>query len=302
MFGQIQNIRAAKLRTGLILILPACVLLAVINLYPFFYALNLSFHRFNLMRIAQGAKFVGFGNYASAFQDPRFINSVVRTLIFVVAAVGIEFIIGFVLAFILNSKLRGMDTIRKLSIAPVTVMPIVSALMWFYLFNQRYGMVNWAIGLLGVSPQPWLTDRTLAMVSLVIADVWQWTPFIMLVILAGLNALPEYVYEAAQIDGLSNWQQFRLVTLPLLMPIILIVVLLRLMEAFKLFDLPYVMTQGGPAGATETMSYYIYIQAFQFFELGKAAAFAILMLILIIAISQVFVRWLYREEAASSAY
>lgn len=301
MFGQVQNSRAAKLRTGLILIVPACVILAVINLYPFFYALYLSFHKYNLARVAKGAKFIWFGNYGAAFSDPRFINSVMRTLIIVIAAVTLEFVIGSVLAFVLNSKLRGMDTIRKLAIAPVTVMPVVSALIWFYLFNHRYGLVNWALGLVGISAQPWLTDPALATISLIVADVWQWTPFVMLVMLAGLNALPEYVYEAAQIDGLSDWQQFRWVTLPLLMPIILIIILLRLMEAFKLFDLPYVMTQGGPAGATETLSYYIYIQAFQFFEIGKAAAFAILMLLLLIIIGQIFVRRMYREERATSA-
>ena len=180
-------------------------------------------------------------------------------------------------------------------------MPIVSALIWFYAFNQRYGIVNFAIKQLGIAPQPWLTDQTLTMFSLVVADVWQWTPFIMLVILAGLNALPEYVYEAAAIDGLSDWQQFRLVTVPLLMPVMLIVVLLRIMDAFKLFDLVYTMTQGGPAGATETMSFYIYMQAFNFFELGYAAALAILMLVLITIISQIFVRWMYREEAATAA-
>jgi len=301
MFGQVQSSRAAKLRTGLILIVPACVILALLYLYPFFYALYLSFHRFNLARVAKGAKFIGFSNYWSAFTDPRFINSVARTLTIVIAAVSIEFVLGFIMAFVLNSKLRGMDTIRKLSIAPVTVMPVVSALIWFYLFNHRYGLINWALGLLGIPAQPWLTDPVLATLSIVVADVWQWTPFIMLVLLAGLNALPEYVYEAAQIDGLSEWQQFRLVTLPLLMPVILIVVLLRIMEAFKLFDLPYVMTQGGPAGATETLSYYIYIQAFQFFEIGRAAAFAILMLILITIIGQIFVRRMYLEEQATGA-
>jgi multiple sugar transport system permease protein len=301
MFGQVQNSRTAKLRTGLILIVPTCVLLAVINLYPFVYALYLSFHKYNLARVGKGAKFVGFANYAAAFSDPRFINSIARTLTIVIAAVTIEFALGFVMAFVLNSKLRGMDTIRKLSIAPVTVMPVVSALMWFYIFNQRYGIINWTLGLAGIPAQPWLTDPFLATLSIVIADVWQWTPFIMLVMLAGLNALPEYVYEAAQIDGLSEWQQFRWVTLPLLMPVILIVVLLRLMEAFKLFDLPYVMTQGGPAGATETLSYYIYVQAFQFFEIGKAAAFAIIMLIMVNIVGQIFVRRMYKEEQATSA-
>jgi multiple sugar transport system permease protein len=301
MFGQVQSSRVAKRRTALILIVPSVVLLAVINLYPFIYALTLSFQRYNMMKAAKGSKFVWLANYGAAFQDPRFINSVARTLIFIICAVGAEFILGFALAFVLNSKLRGMDTIRKIAIAPVTVMPIVSALIWFYMFNQRYGIVNFAIKQIGIAPQPWLTDQTLTMFSVVVADVWQWTPFIMLVILAGLNALPEYVYEAAAIDGLSDWQQFRMVTVPLLMPVMLIVVLLRNMDAFKLFDLVYTMTQGGPAGATETMSYYIYIQAFNFFELGYAAALAILMLVLITIISQIFVRWMYREEAATAA-
>lgn len=301
MFKPLQSSRAARRRTALILIVPSCLLLAIINLYPFFYALALSFQNYSMTRAAQGSRFVWFANYGAAFRDPRFINCVVRTLIIVTGAVAIEFVIGFCLAFVLNTKLRGMDTIRKISIAPVTVMPIVSALIWFYMLNQRYGIVNWFISFFGVEPQGWLTHTTLATLSIIAADVWQWTPFIMLVILAGLNALPEYVYEAAQIDGLSTWQQFRLVTVPLLMPVMLIIVLLRIMDAFKMFDLVYTMTQGGPAGATETMSYYIYIQAFNFFELGYAAALAILMLILITIISQIFVRWMYREEEGTAA-
>ncbi len=300
MAARTKSSRVAKRNTALILIVPACVILAIINLYPFFYALNLSFHKWNMARPARGYELVWLANYGAAFRDPRFINAVFRTLYFVVGAVGIEFLLGFALAFVFNSSLRGMNTLRRLIIMPVMVMPIVSALIWFYMFNQRYGIINWALGLVGIAPQAWLTSKTLAMPSIIIADVWQWTPFIMLVILAGLNALPEYVYEAAQIDGLSKWQTFRLVTVPLLMPTILIVVLLRVMDAFKLFDLVYTMTTGGPAGTTETLSYYIYIQAFQFFELGYAAALAILMLILIIVISQVFVRWLYREEATTA--
>lgn len=292
--------RTTKRNTALALIVPATIILAVINLYPFFYALNLSFHRWNMARPARGYEFVGLANYAAAFSDPRFLNSISRTVIFVVCAVSIEFLLGFGVAFVLNTNLKGMDLIRKIVIVPVMVMPIVASLIWFYMFNQRYGIVNWALGLVGIPPQAWLTSKTLAMPSLIIADVWQWTPFMMLVILAGLRALPEYVYEAAQIDGLSRWQTFRRVTLPLLTPTILIIVLLRIMDAFKLFDLVYTMTTGGPAGSTETLSYYIYIQAFQFFELGYAAALAILMLILIIIISQIFIRWLYRGEAATA--
>jgi len=300
MAQSVNKSRTTKRNTALALIVPTSIILAVINLYPFFYALNLSFHRWNMARPARGYEFVGLANYATAFSDPRFLNSVSRTIIFVVFAVSIEFLLGFGIAFVLNTNLKGMDLIRKIVIIPVMVMPIVASLIWFYMFNQRYGVINWALGLIGVPPQAWLTSKTLAMPSLIIADVWQWTPFMMLVILAGLRSLPEYVYEAAQIDGLSKWQTFRRVTVPLLTPTILIIVLLRIMDAFKLFDLVYTMTTGGPAGSTETLSYYIYIQAFQFFELGYAAALAILMLILIIIISQIFIRWLYKGEAATA--
>lgn len=292
--------RAARRNAAIILIAPACVVLAIVNLYPFFYALNLSFHRWNMARPALGYHLIWLDNYVAALHDARFLNSVFRTLLFVVGAVGGEFVLGFCLALLLNSRLRGMDTIRRLSIAPVMVMPIVTGLVWFYLFNQRYGTINWFLGLLGIQPIAWLTNEALALPSLIIADVWQWTPFVMLVLLAGLQSLPEYVYEAAQIDGLSRWQTFQRVTIPLLMPVMLIIVLLRIMDAFKLFDLVYQMTTGGPAGVTETMSYYIYIQAFQFFDLGYAATLAILMLVVIIIISQIFVRRLYHEEEATS--
>lgn len=300
MLGVARTSKAAKRRTAIALILPASILLAVINLYPFIYALNLSFHKWNMARPARGYTLVWFANYAAAFHDARFLNSVFRTLVFVVSAVGVEFVLGFALAFLFNTKLKGLETIQRLVIAPVMVMPIVSALIWYYMLNQRYGVINWFLGLFGISPQQWLTNRALAMPSVILADVWQWTPFIMLVILAGLRSLPEYVYEAAQIDGLSDWQVFRLITVPLLTPVMLIVVLIRLMDAFKLFDLVYTLTTGGPGGVTETMSYYIYIQAFQFFELGYAAALSILMLILITGISQVFVRKLYGHEKAAT--
>src|SRR3990172_2451898 len=145
--------RTTKRNTALALIVPTSIILAVINLYPFFYALNLSFPRWNMARPARGYEFVGLANYATAFSDPRFLNSVSRTIIFVVFAVSIEFLLGFGIAFVLNTNLKGMDLIRKIVIIPVMVMPIVASLIWFYMFNQRYGVINWALGLIGVPPQ-----------------------------------------------------------------------------------------------------------------------------------------------------
>lgn len=280
----------------LLLIAPPTLLLGVLFMYPFIYALILSFQNYNMARTPSFQGWAGFSNYAHAFTDGEFINSTWRTIVFVIFAVGLELIVGFALAFILNQKLRGMPTIRKFAVIPVMVMPIVTGLIFFYMFNQRYGVVNWALG----ESVPWLTEGPLAMLAIVIADFWQWTPFIMLVVLAGLQGLPEYVYEAAQIDGLTRFQTFRRVTLPLLSPVIIIATLLRVMDAFKVFDIVYQMTSGGPAGATETMSYFIYRHAFQFFDIGYASALAILMLVLVLLISQVFMRWLRKSEEATS--
>ncbi len=288
--------RVARRNAALLLVAPPTLLLGVLFMFPFVYALILSFQNYNMARTPRFQGWAGFSNYAHAFTDPGFINSTWRTIIFVVFAVGLQFLVGFALAFVLNQRLRGMPTIRKFAVIPVMVMPIVTGLIFFYMFNQRYGVVNWALG----TSVPWLTNGPLAMLAIVIADFWQWTPFIMLVVLAGLHSLPEYVYEAAQIDGLTRFQTFRKVTLPLLAPVLLIVTLLRVMDAFKVFDIVYQMTSGGPAGATETMSYYIYRHAFQFFDIGYAAAMAILMLVLILLISQIFVRWLQKREATTS--
>jgi multiple sugar transport system permease protein len=282
-------------RTALLLISPAVIVLLAINLFPIVYAVYISFHHWTLAR-PQPPRFAGWFNYEEALTDDRFINAIWVSLSFVTLAVAVEFILGFLLAFVFHARLRGLATLRKISMLPVMVMPLVVGLVWFYMFNENFGVVNWVVTLFGSPRLPFLTHDTLALWSLAIADVWQWTPFVMLVLFAALQSLPEYVYEAARMDGLSGWQIFWRITLPLLRPAIWVVLILRIVDAFRMVELVFMMTKGGPAGYTEVLPWYLYTTGFLSLDLGYAAAMAVLMLILVTIVSQLFVRRLaYRE-------
>ena len=215
-------------------------------------------------------------NYTDLLEDDRFINSLWVSFEFVATAVVVEFLLGFSLAFLFNAKLPGLATLRKIAILPIMVMPLASGLIWFYILNENFGALNWFAVALGAPERiPFLTSDALALRSIVLADAWQWTPFVMLVIFAALQSIPEYVYEAAKTDGLYPWQTFWRVTLPLLRPAIWVVVVLRVVDAFRMIELIYLMTRGGPAGATETLSWYIYSTGFLDQDLGSAAAQAV---------------------------
>jgi multiple sugar transport system permease protein len=267
-------------RAAWVLIAPALAVLLALNLFPIAYALYISLHYWMLAR-PQPPRFAGLSNYPELFLDERFRNSVLVSLKFVVLAVGIELLLGFGLAFIFNCRLRGMATLRKLTLLPSLVMPLVVGLVWFYMFNENFGIVNWLWVMMGGTRVPFLTQGTLALLSIVATDVWQWTPFVMLVFFAALQALPEYVYEAARIDGLSGSQIFFRVTLPLLRPAILIVLIIRAVDALRSLELVFMMTKGGPAGDTEVLPWYLYTTGFMSSDLGYAAAMAVLMLALV---------------------
>jgi len=278
-------------RATLVLIAPALAILLALNLFPIVYALYISVHYWMLAR-PQPPRFVGLSNYEQLFFDERFRNAVLVSLKFIALAVGTELLLGFGLAFVFNARLRGMATLRKLTLLPSLVMPLVVGLVWFYMFNENFGIVNWIWVMLGGTRVPFLTQGTLALLSIVATDVWQWTPFVMLVFFAALQALPEYVYEAARIDGLSGSQIFFRVTLPLLRPAILIVLIIRAVDALRSLELVFMMTKGGPAGDTEVLPWYLYTTGFMSLDLGYAAAMAVLMLALVTVLSQLFVRQL----------
>jgi multiple sugar transport system permease protein len=282
-------------RAAWLLISPAVLVLLALNVFPMFYALDVSLYYWRLAGL-QPPRFVGLRNYQLLFGDDRFLNSVLVSVEFVVLAVFVEFLLGLALAFVFNSRLPGLATLRKISLLPVLLMPLVTGLVWFYMFNENFGPVNWLVSLLIGHRIPFLTSGTLALGAIVVADAWQWTPFVMLVLFAALQSLPEYVYEAARMDGLSEWQIFWRVTLPLLRPAIMIVVVIRVVDALRMVELVFMMTKGGPGGDTEVVPWYLYATGFTSLNLGYAAAMAVLMIIMVSTLSQFLVRRLVGES------
>lgn len=219
-------------------------------------------------------------------------------------AVSAQFLIGFGLALLLNREFRGKGTITTLMLIPMMLSPVVVGLFWRFILDSSWGLMNYLLSLLpGVSEKArsivWLTRPRMALFSLVIIDTWMWSPFMMLLSLAGLSAVPRYLYEAADIDRASTWFKFRHITLPLVAPLLLIALLFRTMDAFKLFDLVYIATEGGPGSATETVSLNLYRQAFRNWRTGESCALAYILLIIIIALSNIYIKYLNKAKGES---
>jgi multiple sugar transport system permease protein len=280
-------------------VLPSMFLVLAVAIYPLLWMVRTSFTDMYLPR-AQRAKFIGLANYGEVLSEQYLLNSIEVTILFVIGAVVAELVLGMALALLLNSEIRGRGFFRAAFILPLMVPPIVSAMNWKALLHPVYGTVNYYLrfifgeGLVG----DWLANRTTALPTLIVVDAWQWTPFMALVLLAGLQTLPEEQYEAAQIDGANGWQQFWGITIPLMRNIIMAAVLIRMIDALKLFDLVYAMTEGGPGIATETLSFLIFKTGLKFFQLGQAAAFAIIYLAGVTLLAIVVHRNLRREREA----
>ncbi|MGZ9224166.1 MAG: carbohydrate ABC transporter permease [Anaerolineales bacterium] len=277
-------------------IAPAFIVLIVVLLYPLGYALWLSFHQWTLRTFKQGIPFIGFENYAELFSNPDFLNSIKTTITFVILAISFEFILGMALALVLNQELKGKGLFRSLILLPMMCTNVVIGLMWRLLLNYQYGLVNYYLGQMGFLPVEWLSSPKVAMASVVLVDVWNTTSFVALMLLAGLQSLPEEPYEAAKIDGASGIQIFFFLTLPLLKPIILVTLLWRFIDTFRIFDVIYLLTAGGPARVTETVSIYIYRYGFQSFNLGVSAAASFIMLLIMLGIAGMLARAIRKEE------
>jgi len=278
------------------LLAPALLLLAALTVYPFFYILHTSVHRLT----PAGETFVGAQNFLRLLGDPFFYRAAVQTLVFTASALTLEFARGLALALLLDSQIRGRALWRALLLLPMILPPVVAGVTWRLIYNPGFGPLNGALRLVGVDTRrlTWLADPKFALASVVLVDVWEWTPFVFLILLAGLQAIPEEPYEAARIDGSSPWQTFRHVTLPLLLPALLVALLLRTMDLVRLFDSVFILTQGGPGFATETLSLYIYKTAFRFYDFGYAAAASLALLGVTGALSRLYIRFLTREERA----
>ncbi|MDX2160020.1 MAG: sugar ABC transporter permease [bacterium] len=277
-------------------VMPTIILLIVMNLFPLIYSLFLSFTDYSVIS-GTAPVWVGLDNYTSILSDERFWKYFGITGQYAIISVALQTLVGFGLAMLLRTKFKGSPLITTLILVPMMLSPIVVAVFWRLIFNPSYGILNPLLGFTDINTAPeWLGEPTLALWAVIIVDVWMWSPFVMLLVLAGLSAIPDYLYEAAAIDRASAWFQFRRITLPQVMPLLLIAVLFRTIEAFKQFDLVNGLTGGGPGDATKTISIRLYELAFQDFDTGKASALAYIVLVVIIAVSNLYIRALNKAR------
>jgi len=269
--------------TGWVMLLPALCVLGLVFIYPIARAFWLSWFTENLATQLQPV-FSGLSNYQRMIGDGRFWQSLWNTSVFTFCSVILELLLGLGVALILNKSFFGRGVVRTIAIIPWALPTAVMGLAWAWIFNDQYGVVNDILLRLGLIDTGinWLGTPTLAMVALVVADVWKTTPFISIILLAGLQSISEDLYEAHRMDGASPWQSFQQITLPLLMPQILIALLFRFAQSFGIFDLVQVMTGGGPAGSTETVSIYIYSTVMRYLDFGYGAALVVITFLLLV--------------------
>lgn len=283
------------LRFALLLIAPALTVLLLLSIYPLIYSITIS-----LQTETAGRLEWGFANFTRLVSDAFFLSAMAHTLIYAASALFLEFSLGLALALLLNSQIRGRTLFRAALLVPMMLPTVVVGVVWRLMLNPNFGAVNGALKQAGLNTEAltWTASPRLALLSVIAIDTWQWTPFVFLVLLAGLQAIPQEPYEAARIDGSTTWQTFRYVTLPLLKPAILIALLLRTMDLLRVFDQIFILTEGGPGFATETISLYIYRTAFRFFDFGYAAAMSFVLLALTNVISTVYIRFLQTKQTS----
>jgi multiple sugar transport system permease protein len=274
-------------RTALLFFLPAAVFMLLFFLYPMIMLV-----RDSLFDSKSGTMFVGADNYTKALTSDRFYQSLYNTVVFVVGAVTIELVIGLVIALLLSTGFKGSHFVRTLFLSPLMIAPLVCGLIWKFMLNDQFGILNSFLYKVGLIDNPqsilWLSDSKYALLSCIIADVWLTTPFMMLVLLAGIQGIPLSLFEAAHIDGASRSQRFWHITLPSLRPVIVVAVIIRMIDAARSFDIIWVLTQGGPNFASSVLSTLIYNTMIRYNQIGYASAMAVLFMIVLLFICGFF--------------
>ena len=267
-------------------IFPAILLLSVVTIYPIFYVFYLSLHR--KLLIFDISRFVGIENYMFLFRDDRFWNALKNTVYFTGISVSLELILGLSIAILLQRSFRLKGLVRALVLIPWAIPTVVSAKMWEWIYNTDFGILNFIIG----SKINWLGTPFLALNAAVFMDVWKTTPFVAILLMAGLQVIPQEMYQAAKVDGAGRWDTFKTITLPLLKPVILVVLLFRTLDAFRIFDAIYVLTGGGPANATETLSIYAYKVLFQTLQFGYGSTLSVVVFLCTGCMSVLYIKLL----------
>jgi len=279
-----------------LLILPSAAFIAGIVLYPILYTFYLSFHKMYLTQPNQ-IPYIGLKNYIDFINTSFFWNSIARTFYFTIVSVGSELLIGLGIALLMREKLIGIRFLKMFIIIPWAVPTVVNGIMWKWIYNANYGALNGFLKTIGIitSYQPWLARPFRAMNFVIIADIWHCTPFVALILFAALSTIPKSIYDSAKIDGASAWQCFVRITLPLLNHAILVVIIIRTMEAFRVFDIIYVMTGGGPANGTQVITYYTYLETFSYLHFGRGSALSFLVSGFILIMALIYIKLLYRK-------
>ena len=278
-------------RLAAVFLLPSFLFVALFSIFPIVESFRLSFYRLILTLPWFGQKMVGWENYADLLTDPVALAAIRTTLIFIGVTVSLELFLGLGIALVLNEVFRGRGLLRAVVLIPWAIPTVVSSQMWRFIFNDRYGLAN--LMLFGADTSRYLSplaEPDLALTAITIAEIWKTTPFAALIILAGLQGIADDLYEAASIDGATAWQKFRHVTLPLLKPALLLALLFRTIDALRVFDLVFVMTQGGPADATNVLQFYGYKKTFAEGMIGYGSAIAVAVFLMSLVLSLVYLR------------
>ena len=268
-------------RRYMLFIVPALAVMFAVIIFPWLFTFFMSVHDW---RMGQAKTFVGLDNYTKLMNDERFVNSVVRTLVYTVLSTVIPVVLGVLSALVFHRNFPFRGVLRAVFIMPMMATPVAVALVWTMMFHPQLGVLNYLLGLVGIPPSLWVFDQATVIPSLVLVETWQWTPLVMLIVLGGLASLPTEPYESALIDGATPWQMFRNITFPLVLPFIMVATIIRTIDAVKSFDTIFVITLGGPGTASETINLYLYTQAFAFYQIGYASAMVVVFMVVIMAL------------------
>jgi ABC-type sugar transport system permease subunit len=289
-------------RLALSFLFPSWIFVGIFTFYPIFESFRLSFYRMILTLPWLGQKMVGLENYIDLWTDPVAMQSLKTTLTFVAVTIPLELLLGLGMALVMNEVFRGRGLLRAIVLVPWAIPTVVSSQMWRFIFNDRYGLFNFV--LFGDDTARYmapLAEPGLALIAIMVAEVWKTAPFAALIILAGLQTIPDDLYEAASIDGAGAWQKFRYVTLPLIRPALLLALLFRSIDALRVFDLVFVMTQGGPADATNVLQFYGYKKSFAEGMIGYGSAIAVGVFLLSLVLSLTYLRLLRGSRLGGAA-
>lgn len=274
-------------------ILPALVLVSAVIVFPWLFTIGMSA---NAWQVGSAPRFVGLENYIRLAGDMRFWESMWHTLTYTVLSVVAPLILGTLAALVFDSKMPLRGVLRGIFVMPMMATPVAVALVWTMMFHPQLGVLNYLLSLVGIPPQAWIFEQGTVIPSLVLVETWQWTPLIMLIVLGGLASMPREPFEGAEIDGANAWQKFRYITLPMILPFMMIAVIIRSIDALKSFDIIYAMTQGGPGTASETINLYLYNVAFSYYDIGYGSAIAVVFFVIIILMSLVLLHLRQRAK------